>query len=47
MTSTSKADKSDPLITLRDLSKSFGGHRALRNIDLTLNKGEVREKHIN
>ncbi|WP_275075145.1 sugar ABC transporter ATP-binding protein [Providencia rettgeri] len=41
MTTTSKADKSDPLITLRDLSKSFGGHRALRNIDLTLNKGEV------
>ncbi|HBO22061.1 MAG TPA: lipase [Providencia sp.] len=41
MTTTSKADKSAPLITLRDLSKSFGGHRALRNIDLTLNKGEV------
>ena len=35
------AEKNSPLITLRDLSKSFGGHRALRNIDLTLNKGEV------
>ena len=41
MTNTSKADKSAPLITLHNLSKSFGGHRALRNIDLTLNKGEV------
>lgn len=30
-----------PLVTLRSLTKSFGGHRALKNINLTLNKGEV------
>ncbi|MEC5344281.1 sugar ABC transporter ATP-binding protein [Brenneria populi] len=30
-----------PLIALRTLSKSFGGHQALKNITLTLNKGEV------
>ncbi|WP_370546547.1 sugar ABC transporter ATP-binding protein [Edwardsiella tarda] len=29
------------LITLNALSKSFGGHQALKNITLTLNKGEV------
>ena len=26
-------------MTLRSLTKSFGGHRALKNINLTLNKG--------
>lgn len=31
----------EPLVTFKSLSKSFGGHRALKNIDLTLNKGEV------
>ena len=31
----------EPLVTLKSLTKSFGGHRALKNIDLTLNKGEV------
>jgi len=41
MTSTFRADKSETLITLHELSKSFGGHQALRNINLTLNKGEV------
>lgn len=30
-----------PLVTLRSLTKRFGGHRALKNINLTLNKGEV------
>ena len=41
MTDASSEKISQPLITLRNLSKSFGGHRALCNIDLTLNKGEV------
>ncbi|WP_409558192.1 sugar ABC transporter ATP-binding protein [Atlantibacter sp.] len=31
----------EPLVTFKSLTKSFGGHRALKNIDLTLNKGEV------
>lgn len=29
------------LVTFTSLSKSFGGHRALKNINLTLHKGEV------
>lgn len=33
--------KTTPLIALKTLSKSFGGHQALKNITLTLNKGEV------
>ncbi len=41
MTNISDADKGVPLITLKELSKSFGGHQALKNITLTLNKGEV------
>lgn len=34
-------DNKVPLITLKNLSKSFGGHQALKNITLSLNKGEV------
>lgn len=34
-------DNTAALITLNTLSKSFGGHQALKNITLTLNKGEV------
>ncbi|CQI96885.1 putative sugar ABC transporter ATP-binding protein [Yersinia frederiksenii] len=41
MTYISDADRDVPLITLNTLSKSFGGHQALKNITLTLNKGEV------
>lgn len=41
MTYISDVDKGVPLITLKELSKSFGGHQALKNITLTLNKGEV------
>ncbi|MDX5629194.1 MULTISPECIES: sugar ABC transporter ATP-binding protein [unclassified Brenneria] len=37
----SDLDDSVPLITLKALSKSFGGHQALKNIDLTLHQGEV------
>ncbi len=41
MTHISDVDRDVPLITLKALSKSFGGHQALKNITLTLNKGEV------
>ncbi|MFV8767231.1 ATP-binding cassette domain-containing protein, partial [Yersinia enterocolitica] len=41
MTYISDVDNGVPLITLKELSKSFGGHQALKNITLTLNKGEV------
>jgi simple sugar transport system ATP-binding protein len=34
-------DNAAALITLNALSKSFGGHQALKNITLTLNQGEV------
>lgn len=40
MTYISDADRT-PLITLKKLSKSFAGQQALKNITLTLNKGEV------
>ncbi len=32
---------SEPLVVLKSLTKSFGGHQALKNVNLTLNKGEV------
>lgn len=40
MTYISDADRT-PLITLKKLSKNFAGQQALKNITLTLNKGEV------
>ncbi|KAA8998517.1 sugar ABC transporter ATP-binding protein [Affinibrenneria salicis] len=41
MTPVSDTEKDTPLLVLKALSKSFGGHQALKGIDLTLNKGEV------
>ena len=33
---------SDNYIRISSLTKSFGGHKALNNVDFTLNYGEVR-----
>lgn len=41
MSQLTDTDNKVPLITLKSLSKSFGGHQALKNITLTLNQGEV------
>ena len=41
MTHIAERNADVPLVTLKSLTKSFGGHQALKNIDLTLNKGEV------
>lgn len=41
MPHTTEHNAGVPLVTLKSLTKSFGGHQALKNIDLTLNKGEV------
>ncbi|EGC1290956.1 sugar ABC transporter ATP-binding protein [Salmonella enterica] len=41
MLNNNNVDNAAALITLNALSKSFGGHQALKNITLTLNQGEV------
>ncbi len=36
------AETAPPVVSLRNLSKTFGGERALANVDLTIERGEVR-----
>lgn len=41
MPNITKRNADKPLVIFKSLTKSFGGHQALKNIDLTLNQGEV------
>ncbi len=40
-TSVPASDHAETTLSARELSRSFGGHRAVRGIDLTLRRGEV------